>query len=98
MDLEGLRHVAQLAELSLTPEEEARLGTEIGRILAHVAELDAVDTTDVPPTAHVTGVTPEASGEGWRPDAVLPCLPHDEVLAGAPEALAGGFAVPGFVD
>ena len=36
---------------------------EIGRILAYVAELDAIDTTDVPPTAHVSGIEPTRNGD-----------------------------------
>lgn len=102
MDLAGIRHVAELAELSLTEEEEKRMATEVGRILAYVAELDAVDTEGVPPTAHlsghVSGHEPARSGDGWRPDEPLPCLTHDEALAAAPRVEQGGFAVPGFVE
>lgn len=98
LDLDRIRHVAELAELSLTEEEETRLASEIGRIVAYVAELDAIDTTNVPPTAHVSGIEPTRSEDGWREDAVQPCLPHDEALAAAPEAEHGGFAVPSFVE
>lgn len=98
LDLERLRHIAELAELSLTEAEEQRLASEIGRIVAFVAELDAVDTTGVPPTAHVAGIEPERSGEGWRADVAKPGLSHDDALAGAPRAEHDGFAVPGFVE
>ena len=98
MDLDGIRHVAELAELSLTEEEEQRMASEVGRILAYVAELDAVDTEGVPPTAHVSGIEPSRSEEGWRPDEPLPGLTHDDALAAAPRVEQGGFAVPGFVE
>ena len=95
--LDRLRHVAQLAELTLAPDEEARLAGELGRIVALFAELDAIDTTDVPPTAHVAGIEPTVSEEGWREDVVRPGLAHDDALAGAPRVAHDGFAVPTFV-
>ncbi len=98
LDLERIRHVATLAELSLTEEEERRLAGEIGRIVAFVAELEAIDTTDVPPTAHVAGIEPTRSEEGWREDVVVPGLSNEDALAAAPHAEHGGFAVPGFVE
>ena len=98
VDLARIRHIAQLAELSLTEEEERRLVGEIGRIIAHLKELDAIDTTDVPPTAHVSGIEPLRSEDGWRGDLNEPCLSHEDALAGAPQGEQGGFAVPGFVE
>ena len=97
LDLERIRHVATLAELSLTEEEERRLAGEIGRIVAYVAELEAIDTTDVPPTAHVAGIEPTRSEDGWREDVIKPGLSHEDALAAAPQVEHGGFAVPGFV-
>ena len=98
LDLERIRHVATLAELSLTDEEQRRLAVEIGRIVAYVAELDAVDTAGVPATAHLAGIEPARSEQGWRPDTIKLGLSHDDALAGAPHIEHGGFAVPGFVE
>jgi aspartyl-tRNA(Asn)/glutamyl-tRNA(Gln) amidotransferase subunit C len=94
MDLATLRHVAGLAELSLTEEEEQRMLAEIGRILAYVAELDALDTSGVPPTAQL------ASGgeDAWRPDVTAAGLSHDDALREAPRAEHDGFGVPAFVE
>ncbi len=93
MDRAQIRHVAELAELELTDEEEERLAAEIGRIVAYVHELDAIDTKDVPPTAHVMAETPPL-----REDEPQPGLSHDDALAGAPRAAHGGFEVPTFVE
>ncbi len=93
MDRAQIRHVADLAELELTEEEETRLATEIGRIVAYVAELEKLDTSDVPPTAHVT-----ADAAPLRPDEPRPSLSHDDALAAAPRAAHGGFSVPTFVE
>jgi aspartyl-tRNA(Asn)/glutamyl-tRNA(Gln) amidotransferase subunit C len=86
-------HVAKLAALSLTDVEVDRLVGELGRILGHVEQLDALDTRDVPPTAHVASVAAPS-----RPDEVAPCLPREDVLAQAPEVESDGFAVPAFVE
>ena len=97
MDVKEIRHVAELAELSLTEDEERRMADELGRIVAYVKELDAVDTTDVPPTAHMGALAAARSEEGWRADEHEPGLPHEEALEGAPKTEHGGFAVPTFV-
>ena len=94
MDRAQIRHVAELAELELTEAEEARLAEEIGRIVAYVAELEAIDTSNVPPTALVTA---DASAP-LRSDEPRPGLSHEEALAGAPRAEHGGFVVPTFVE
>lgn len=94
MDLAQIRHVAQLAELRLDEREEKEMAEQVGRIVAYFAELDAVDTSNVPPTTHVT-----ASGAApLRADEHEPGIPHDEALAGAPRAAHGGFSVPTFVE
>lgn len=94
MDLAQIRHVAALAELRLDEQEEKEMAEQVGRIVAYFAELDAVDTSAVPPTSHVT-----ASGDApLRPDEPHAGIPHDEALAGAPRAAHGGFSVPTFVE
>jgi aspartyl-tRNA(Asn)/glutamyl-tRNA(Gln) amidotransferase subunit C len=99
MDLAQIRHVAELAELKLSPDEEQKMAAEVGRIVAYVAELDAIDTSDVPPTAHVGhDLSGARSGEHWRADELVPCLSHEDALAAAPRAEHEGFAVPGFVE
>jgi aspartyl-tRNA(Asn)/glutamyl-tRNA(Gln) amidotransferase subunit C len=92
--LARIRHVAQLAELRLSEEEEVRFAAEVGRIVAYVAELEAIDTTGVPPTAHVTA----EAGSPLRPDEPRIGLTHDEALAGAPRTAHDGFSVPTFVE
>jgi aspartyl-tRNA(Asn)/glutamyl-tRNA(Gln) amidotransferase subunit C len=94
MDRAQIRHVAELAELRLTEEEEARLTSEIGRIVAYMAELDAIDTTGVPPTAHVA----TGAGQNLRADEPREGLSHEAALAGAPKTAHGGFSVPTFVE
>ena len=86
-------HVAKLASLSLSEGEADRFAAELARVVAHVAELDSVDTSDVPPTAHVL-----VDRLPLRRDEVKPCLSRDEALAQAPEVEGDGFAVPAFLE
>jgi aspartyl-tRNA(Asn)/glutamyl-tRNA(Gln) amidotransferase subunit C len=84
-----VEHVAGLARLALTDEEIDALTTELGAILEHAAQVSALDTEGVPPTAH-----PLPLVNVFRADVARPGLDHDEVLAGAPEAEGGRFRVP----
>jgi len=86
-------HVAKLASLSLSEREADRFAAELARVVAHVAELDSVDTSDVPPTAHVL-----VDRLPLRKDEAKPCLSRDEALAQAPEVEGDGFAVPAFLE
>lgn len=95
-DRAQVRHVALLAELELTEAEEDKLAGELARIVHYVAELDAIDTSDVPPTTVV--VSSAAGGAGLRSDVPEPGLSNEEALAGAPNAQHGGFSVPTFVE
>ena len=81
--------MAQLARLALTDEELDALTTELGAILEHAAQVSALDTAGVPPTAH-----PLPLENVFRADVARPCLPRDEVLAAAPDTEDGRFRVP----
>jgi len=86
---QDVEHVARLARLALTEEEVEALTHELGAILDHAAEVSALDTADVPPTAH-----PLPLVNVFRADDARPGVPRDEVLAEAPEAEDGRFRVP----
>ena len=62
-------------------------------ILEHAAQVAALDTADVPPTAH-----PLPLVNVLRADDVRPSLDRDEVLAMAPAAEDGRFRVPRILD
>ena len=86
-------HVAKLASLSLSDAEADRLTGEVAKIVGYVAQLDALDTTGVPPTAHV-----QIDRTPWRQDEPTPGLSHEDALAQAPRVEDDGFAVPAFVE
>ncbi len=91
--LDDVRHVAKLAALSLTPDEEARMVRELGSILGLMESLAGLDVTDVPPTFHAVPLS-----AALRPDRVRPSTPRAELLQAAPAQEDGGFAVPKVMD
>ena len=82
-------HVARLARLDVTDEELELFTGQLGAILAYAAEIEALDTAGVPPTAH-----PFPVENVFRVDEPRPSLDRDEVLAMAPAAEEGRFRVP----
>jgi aspartyl-tRNA(Asn)/glutamyl-tRNA(Gln) amidotransferase subunit C len=61
----------------------------LGAILDHAADVAALDTTGVEPTAH-----PLPLRIVLRDDVVVPSLDRDEVLSQAPAVEAGRIRVP----
>jgi len=84
-----VEHVARLARLALTADEVEQLTGELGVILEHARDIEALDLADVPPTAH-----PLPLENVLRSDERRPSLDRDEVLAQAPAAEDGRFRVP----
>jgi aspartyl-tRNA(Asn)/glutamyl-tRNA(Gln) amidotransferase subunit C len=88
-----VEHVAQLARLALRDDEIEALTEQLGVILAHAAQVSALDTHDVPPTAH-----PLPLVNVLRTDTPRPSLDRDEVLAMAPDSESDRFRVPRILD
>lgn len=75
-----VRHIAKLARLTLTEGEVQKFTKELGAILSYVEQLQTVDTTDVLPTAQVTGLE-----NAFREDCILPSgISPDAILATSP--------------
>jgi aspartyl-tRNA(Asn)/glutamyl-tRNA(Gln) amidotransferase subunit C len=86
---EEVEHVARLARLALTDDEVDALTVDLGAILDHAAEVSALDTANVPPTAH-----PLPLVNVLRADEPRPPLPRAEVLDAAPAVEDQRFRVP----
>jgi aspartyl-tRNA(Asn)/glutamyl-tRNA(Gln) amidotransferase subunit C len=76
---EEVQHVAALAYLRFTPEELDQLRSQLESILAHINQLQEIDTAAIPPTAQVIEVT-----SVLRDDVVRPSLPVAVALANTP--------------
>lgn len=90
---EEVRVTAHMARLGLSAEEIDRMAAELGRILDHVAELQAVDVAGIEPT---TLAVPLACP--LRADEPGSQLAQEEALRNAPSREDGLFAVPVILD
>jgi len=81
--------VARLARLDLTEAEIEAATEQLGKMLDHFADIDALDLSDVQPMTQ-----PYPLVNVLREDVVAPTLDRDEVLAVAPAAVEGRFRVP----
>jgi aspartyl-tRNA(Asn)/glutamyl-tRNA(Gln) amidotransferase subunit C len=88
-----IKYVAHLARLHLTPDEEKKLGAQLGHILGYIEKLNKLDVSNVEPTAHAVPMV-----NVTRPDEIRPSLPHDDALRNAPAQANGLFIVPKIVE
>jgi aspartyl-tRNA(Asn)/glutamyl-tRNA(Gln) amidotransferase subunit C len=86
---EDVAKVAKLARLSLSEAELDMYTEQLGQILEHANDIEALDLDGVIPTAHPFGLINVV-----RDDVLRPSLSRDAVLAMAPDAEDGRFAVP----
>ncbi len=102
--IEQVRHVAQLANLALTADEEPRMQRDLSAILAHIAHLDRLSTAGVPAMAQVSevleggGAETASSGGELRRDVERASVGRTEVLAEAPETDGRFFKVPKVIE
>ncbi len=89
---EQVQHVALLARLHLTEEEQEFFGGQLSQILEHIGRISELDTSEVEPTAHAVELT-----NVFRDDENRDCLTQEQALANAPKAEDGGFVVPRIV-
>jgi aspartyl-tRNA(Asn)/glutamyl-tRNA(Gln) amidotransferase subunit C len=88
-----IKYVAHLARLHLNPDEEKKLGAQLGNILGYIEKLNQLDVSGVEPTAHAVPMA-----NVTRPDEIRPSLPHEEALRNAPAQANGLFMVPKIVE
>jgi aspartyl-tRNA(Asn)/glutamyl-tRNA(Gln) amidotransferase subunit C len=90
---EQVRHIAKLARIAMSDEEIERLAPELNNILGWVEQLGEVNTEGVEP---LTAVIDQKLR--LRDDVVTEGNIRDEILANAPEAQHGFFAVPKVIE
>ena len=89
IDLDQVRHVAQLARLTLSEELMQKLLTQMNDILMYMDLLNELDTSGIEPTSHV-----QQMHNAFREDIVLPALPAEKILQNAPQEKRHSFVVP----
>lgn len=93
LDLETVAHVAALARLGLTTEEQERMRDQLSAVLDHINAMQDVDTDDIAPTAQVIELE-----SVMRDDVVEPSLPRELVLLNAPRQEDGYIRVNAVLD
>jgi aspartyl-tRNA(Asn)/glutamyl-tRNA(Gln) amidotransferase subunit C len=88
-----VRHIAKLARIGMSDAEIEALVPELNKILDWVEQLGEVNTDGVEPLATVVDQKLRL-----RDDVVNDGNIRDEVLANAPEAQHGFFAVPKVIE
>ena len=93
VDTATVRHIAKLARIAVTDGEVEALVPELNNILGWVEQLQEVDVSGVEP---MTAVIPNK--QRLRDDLVTDGGVRDAVLANAPVAEHGFFAVPKVIE
>jgi aspartyl-tRNA(Asn)/glutamyl-tRNA(Gln) amidotransferase subunit C len=88
-----VRHIANLARIAMSEDEIERLVPELNNILGWVEQLGEVDTDGVEP---LTAVIDQKLR--LREDKVTDGNIREEILANAPDAEHGFFAVPKVIE
>jgi aspartyl-tRNA(Asn)/glutamyl-tRNA(Gln) amidotransferase subunit C len=86
---EEVRHVANLARLGLTEDEVKKMSGQLDAILESIDQIGELDLKDVSPTTNALNLT-----NVFRPDEPHQCLPREDALSTAPDAVDDLFAVP----
>ncbi len=93
VDTATVRHIAKLARIAVSEKEVAALEPELNNILGWIEQLQEVDVSGVEP---MTAVIPNK--QRFRADEVTDGGYRDDVLANAPNAEHGFFAVPKVIE
>lgn len=93
IDLQTVKKIASLSRISVTDAEAEAMVPELNNILGWVEQLGEVDVTGVEP---MTAVIPNTLR--LREDVVTDGNVRDRVLANAPQARHGFFAVPKVIE
>lgn len=88
---EDVARIAALAHLELTDAETGAFTRQLSDILAYAVQVQALDTSGVPPTSHVLTGAPVD-----RDDVETPSLDRQTAVAAAPDGdeQSGLFRVP----
>lgn len=93
VNTEQVRHIAKLARIAMSDGEVEAMVPELNAILGWVEQLSAVDTEGVEPLTAVIDLK-----QRLRDDVIDDGGVRDKVLANAPEAQHGFFAVPKVIE
>lgn len=88
-----VKHVANLARLSLSEEEADMFTDHLSSIIEYAEQLNELDTENVEPTTHVLDLK-----NVLRKDEPKEWISKEEALINAPDKQDGYFRVPSILD
>ena len=90
IDIETVRHIAALAHVKLTAQEEEKYSAQLGDILLYMEKLNQLDTENVHGTYHPIDIS-----NVYRDDADTgQSISKEDALRNAPLSGRGFFKVP----
>jgi aspartyl-tRNA(Asn)/glutamyl-tRNA(Gln) amidotransferase subunit C len=89
IDKAQVEYVANLARIALSEEEKELFAEQLGKIIEYVEKLNELDTSNVDPMAHATGLK-----NVFRDDVPGTSLTPEKALADAPDKEDHFFRVP----
>lgn len=93
LSVDEVRHVATLARLKLSKEEEKIFATQLSAVLDYIGQLDELETDSVEPTSHALDIT-----NVFREDEVEARFEKGAWISNAPAKDHGHFRVPKVID
>ncbi len=90
LDISQIEHIAKLSRLELSDEEKKLYSQQLSSVLDYVEQLSEVDTSDVEPTANITGLKNVLREDGVEESGIS----HEDIKINAPEFENGSFIVP----
>ncbi len=93
INAETVLELAALARLTLSAEEVERMRGDLEAVLDYMEKLSEIDTSNVPPTAHVLDISTP-----FRPDRVADLLSVGEAVRNAPEHDNSSMIVPKVIE
>ena len=88
-----IEHIAKLASLKVTPEENITYEKQLEDVLEYVSKLNEVDTENVEPIANITGLQ-----NIGREDIAEPSLTQEEAISQAPKTHNGFIEVEAILE
>lgn len=89
LSIQEVQHLALLARLNLSEEEQEKYAEQLGSILQYAEKLKELDTEEVEPLDHILPVF-----NVFREDQVTPSPDREKILANAPLVEEGQYKVP----
>lgn len=94
-DSKTIKHLQKLSRIRLSEEEESELQKNLEGIVSYIVELEAIDTTDIPPCIRVQQSIEKTT---LREDTIKDTLAKELLLENAPKSIGGMIQVPVVID